>query len=240
MKILLLAGNTLRARSYSQYLASFFNNSDVIIEGLFFGFNERKCSNPIIDVETESFFQQENLFIPDLSQSIKNTFDNHNWNYSEIETYDVNSKEILDKINEFNSDIIVFAGYGGQILKQQHFDTGKKYLHMHPGKLPIERGSTTVYYSILNNRNCSVTAFYMSAKIDDGVNLLIKEYKVPFNGVNIDLWYDNIIRADCFVNAIKTLLNNNVDTNTESERPEEYYVIHPILKHVALMSLKKI
>ena len=38
----------------------------------------------------------------------------------------------------------------------------KRYLHMHPGKLPIERGSTTIYYSILKRKkiNC-YSIFYV-------------------------------------------------------------------------------
>ena len=116
--------------------------------------------------------------------------------------------------------------------------TGTKYLHMHPGILPFERGSTTLYYSILNNRNLGVTAFYMTEKIDEGVNVLSKEYRAPSKGVNIDVWLDNIIRADCFSKALMAILQCKKNKASEGDS-NEYYVIHPVLKHIALLSLKE-
>jgi len=238
MKILLLAGNTLRARSYAQILAAQVENN-FEVEAIFYGFNKKECLDIEVDDDTEHFFKSEKLFIPDLTESIKSTFKKIKWKYTDIEETDVNSDVILNELKKFDGDIIIFAGYGGQILKAKHFEIGKKYLHMHPGRIPMERGSTTIYYSILNKRRCSVTGFYMSERIDDGINIMIKEYKVPYKNVNIDLWYDNIIRADCFIETLSKIVNRKELPENVIESSEEYYVIHPVLKHVALLSLKE-
>ena len=48
LKILLLAGNTLRARAYAQNFSN-LNKEEFNIQGLFFGFENRKVIAPILD-----------------------------------------------------------------------------------------------------------------------------------------------------------------------------------------------
>ena len=237
LKVLILAGNTLRARAYAQQLP-FLNKEDFLFEGILFGFEERNCTSPLLDENSKKYFENENIFIPDLNENLSETFTKNNWPYEEVSTTDVNSDTILELIKQSDCDLIVFAGYGGQILKKEHFEQGKKYLHMHPGKLPIERGSTTFYYSILNKRNLTVTAFYMTEKIDAGENVLFKEYVIPPQSVDIDRWVDNVIRADCFKDALYRIKKGET-FGINNAPSEEYYVIHPVLKHIALLSLKE-
>lgn len=237
LKILLLAGNTLRARAYAQSFST-LNSEEYILQGLFYGFKNRQVSPTILDDTTKKFFLNEGLYVPDLKEDLHRTFSKNRWKFEEVESEDVNGEEVLSLIRSYEVDIIVFAGYGGQILRSGHFRSNNTYLHMHPGKLPIERGSTTIFYSILNQRNCTVTAFYMTEKIDEGENVMFKEYNIPTKGVDIDRWYDNVIRADCFVNALRSIKKNNSTEDYFNEESTEYYVIHPVLKHAALLSLK--
>ena len=237
LKILLLAGNTLRARAYAQNLSN-LDRKEYNVQGLFFGFGNRKVNIPLLDNITEKFFLNENLFIPNFNEDLYKTFTKHNWEFKEARSEDVNGEEVLDLIRSFEVDIIVFAGYGGQILRSGHFEINNTYLHMHPGKLPIERGSTTIFYSILNQRKCTVTAFYMTKKIDEGKNVLFEEFTIPAKGVDIDRWYDNVIRTNCFVKAIQKIRNNEFHGIGINEASEEYYVIHPVLKHVGITFIK--
>jgi methionyl-tRNA formyltransferase len=158
MKVLILAGNTLRAKSYTQALAN-SNLNDVEIIGLLYGPFVPPSSIPKLNLETKDYFTKNKIFIPNYEESLEDTFKKNEWDYSMIENRDVNSEAVLNEISSLDCDLVVFAGYGGQLLKQNHFSSSRKYLHMHPGKLPIERGSTTIYYSILNKRKCTVTAF---------------------------------------------------------------------------------
>ena len=54
------------------------------------------------------------------------------------------------KLKEAGPEIIIYSGYGGVILKEKVLSQGKKFLHVHGGFLPQYKGSTTNYYSILN------------------------------------------------------------------------------------------
>ena len=237
MKILLLAGNTLRARAYAQQLTH-LDPSLYEIEGVFYGFDNNLFESPILNIETKRYFDHNKIFIPDFSESLEETFKINKWSFVNVNNRDVNSEAVLNEIDLKNCDIVVFAGYGGQLLKNNHFVSSKQYLHMHPGELPLERGSTTIYYSILNKRDCTVTAFFMTEKIDSGKNILFSKYSVPNKNVDIDQWFDNVIRADCFIHAIP-LIKVKKDTNaSKKNKSEEYYVIHPVLKHIALLSLK--
>lgn len=235
MRLLLLAGNTLRSRAYAQKLAS--SNIEVDVEGLFYGFNSRACSEPFLNVQTRAFLEKENIFVPDMSIELIGTFEKNNWLYTNIETEDVNSDIIIQAINDRNADIVVFSGYGGQILSKNHFLSNSKYLHMHPGDLPAERGSTTIYYSILMQRLCTVTAFFMTDKIDNGRIVYKKQYPIPQKNVDIDKWYDNCVRADCFFDALSVLVDKKkfIDCGNDLCVSEDYYVIHPLLKHLALL-----
>lgn len=236
IKILLLAGNTLRARAYAQQLqhlsAELFE-----VEGVLYGFQDKDCFIPELNAATKQFVEAQDLLLPNYKEQIEETFAKNNWFFKSIATVDVNAVEIVKEIEKADPSIVVFAGYGGQLLAPIHFESGLRYLHMHPGKLPIERGSTTIYYSILNQRNITVTAFYMTAQIDAGQDVIYKEYAVPNKGVDIDLWYDNIVRADCFVNALSAIRKKQPLQTQTDEESMEYYVIHPVLKHVALLSL---
>ena len=50
----------------------------------------------------------------------------------------------------------------------------------------------------------------MSERIDAGLDIIYSEYEVPSKGVDIDLYYDNIIRADCLVKALKAIKKKRI------------------------------
>jgi methionyl-tRNA formyltransferase len=234
LKILLLAGNTLRTRAYTQAL-SHINNINV--KGLFLGFKQHECASYIPNEKTINYLKKNNISLPNYGENPISTFKKNEWFFKSIDSKDINSEFVLNEIKKMNTDLIIFSGYGGQILNQDHFKSNIPYLHMHPGFLPSERGSTTIYYSILKKKKCSVTAFYMNKEIDAGELICTNHYPIPYKGVNIDYIFDNSIRADCLKTAIDKIHNNvTIKTNEEST---EYYVIHPLLKHLAILSLKE-
>ena len=239
MRITLLAGETYRARAYSQALSKFSIDSEV--SAVIYGTNSKAQKEDIIvNDETISFLNKNNLFIPDLNRSVIDTFETNKWNYLTIENQDVNSSDIINTLNQLDSDIFVFAGYGGQLLKKEHFITGRRYLHMHPGDLPAEKGSTTIYYSILMRQGVTVSSFYMVEQIDSGDLINKSHYPIPKRNVNIDIWYDNCIRADAFIKTIGKIEKEGIKYSLElTGKHEDYFVIHPLLKHISILSLEK-
>ena len=111
-----------------------FNKSNQIFE--------RKCS-----VTGLSFNEKE---------SIPHTLEKNNIPWKNFESLDPNDELIIKQIKRLPEKECVYSGPGGAILKKEIFETKKTFIHAHPGKLPEFKGSTTIYYSLLIEKNISV------------------------------------------------------------------------------------
>ena len=104
----------------------------------------------------------------DLTMSVPDLLDAYGIPFQRVPSLDPNSDLVVRAVAECAQPILIYSGPGGVILRKQLFATGKRLLHTHSGILPHYRGSTTVYYSILNDENCGATAFFMDEQIDTG------------------------------------------------------------------------
>jgi hypothetical protein len=156
-------------------------------------------------------------------------------------------------INDLTLSEIIFTEHvqdwifcGGGILKPHLFSKGKRYIHVHPGKLPNFRGSTCFYYSILHDLSLASSAFYMSQKLDDGDNLAITEFNFNLRITeHMPLFFDYIldpwIRALSLKKVLLDMLSENLKV-VNGEPPESnrtYYVMHPILRNLTLKKLNE-
>ena len=234
IKILLLAGDTIRSCFYSQYLKKHNYNFSCLSYG------SRTLNEVKIDSITEKFFKNNNYYVPNTNYDIKTFCEKSNITHENIYTEDINSFKIINYIKIKNPDLVIFSGYGGDILSRKHFDLNLPYLHMHPGDLPYEKGSTTIYYSILSKREITVTSFFMGEKIDSGKSILKLKYNAPRFGVNIDYYFDNYIRSECLIKTLNKIKKESLVNVTDLDSSDlEYFVIHPVLKHISILSLNK-
>ena len=148
------------------------------------------------------------------------------------------SKVILD------NDIRDWIFSGGGILKPHLFQQDKRYIHVHPGKVPDFRGSTCFYYSVLHDLSLASTAFFMSQRLDDGENLAMTEFSLNLQITEqMPLFFDYIldpwIRAISLKKVLSSILNGKLETlHTPSpDSNRTYYVMHPILRNLALNRL---
>ena len=122
------------------------------------------------------------------------------------------------------------------ILKREILEVGPKFIHLHPGILPFYRGSTCFYYSIINEDKCGVTAFIMDESLDAGDIITQKTFPKP-NYVNIDSVYDSHIRSETLIHVLKNkLLEKHKFQSQDSSKGTTYFIIHPVLKHIAILS----
>ena len=241
MKILLLAGQTKRTICYLNTL-SMLKNFEV--EVLLYGFSDNKIEIDDISGNTLAYINQYQLSFPNRKIRFYEEYAYlNNWKITKCINRDVNSDYVTKFVHSSNATIVIFSGYGGQILKHPDFFTNKfKLLHMHPGDIPSERGSTTMYYSILNRNPFTVSAFYMSEILDQGDVVLKQRYPLPEKLTEIDDWIDPILRADCLGKALVKLAESadisEAGKPIKKDNSEEYYVIHPLLKHISLLIFK--
>ncbi len=236
-----LFADTARSQGYAQALlqygyklekAIFISKPDGVVKG--------KVNKS--DIKSECLRGTENLLKLDLSIPLKETLYQLSDNIIELSTGTVNSPEVIEKLSNTDADVIIYSGFGGEIVSSRVLNTAPPMLHMHSGYLPAYRGSTTIYYSLLEEQQCAVSAIFLSKKIDTGDILKRVWYPKPAPGTDIDYYYDTAIRADTLLKVIKDWQDKGSFEVTASQSEKEgasYYVIHPVLKHLALLSLEE-
>ena len=154
--------------------------------------------------------------------------------YKLIQTDNINSPSSIYAISEAEESYLIYSGFGGQIIKKEVFDTGKILIHVHSGILPQYRGSTTVYYSLLQEEFCGASAIVMTPGLDKGDVIAESRFPMPPKGVDIDYVYDPYIRAKVLTMAVEHYLTTGTFTRrvqgTEGERT--YFIAHPVLRHI--------
>lgn len=177
----------------------------------------------------------------DLNSDIVSFFKKHNIKYSFITASNPNDMSVVKKLKRLKEPYVIYSGPGGVILRKPLFDTHKKFLHVHPGRLPDYRGSTTIYYQILAQDGCSASALFLNERIDKGPVLAVKEYPLPGRKEDMDYIYDPKIRADLLVKVIKGYLKFNKFSEKKQNKAkgDTYYIMHPVLRHIAKLKCQK-
>ena len=214
-----------RSKAYIQKLVE---NNITLSSILFMNDNrtEKPYSEDVINISKKNGF--------DISKSIKDTLIEHNLEFKEFSFVDINNPDLIKHVKNNEEGFLIFTG--GGILKKEILNSGVKFIHFHPGIVPNYRGSTCFYYSILNEGNSGVTAYIMDEKLDTGDIVYQKKFNKP-NHIFVDDVYDPFIRSETLVELIKKdiLKKNNFKKNNPLEG-ETFFIIHPVLKHISILS----
>lgn len=230
--ISLLFADTMRSRAYAQALVYHGISVDA-------GMIVRSPERPRWGQMTEHLSEQSELdevFIPNLSRPLEESVTELTDDVDESRAGTVNSPDVVQWIHEKEPRLVVYSGFGGEIIKDDVLHAGAPLLHIHSGWLPDYRGSTTLYYSYLQEGTCGVTALLLHADIDAGPILRRKRYPPPPPGMDVDYCYDSAIRADLLVDVLREWkVNDGMPPLIEQpDNGTTYYIIHPVLKHIAL------
>jgi methionyl-tRNA formyltransferase len=180
--------------------------------------------------------------LPDLAEPVTETCRRAGIPLSLTSTRDVNTEEVAHLLAESGAQIVLYSGIGGQIVSERILRVGPRFLHLHSGWLPEYRGSTTLYYALLNGDAPGVTAIFLDPGIDTGPILARRHYPKPPSWMDVDLAYDSAIRADLLCDLMERHAAAGRLDVTDVQSVGEgrtYFVIHPVLKHIALLSIGK-
>ena len=233
--VLFLAARTARSQAYAQCMAAHGLDPDQV---LIYGGNKTGRPGQSVDVRCDDVDQT--VLVPDLSVSLEDSCLNRQWDTTILSCESVNSPGIVEKLSTIAPKLVVYSGYGGEIVSPALLDLNVPFLHIHGGWLPDYRGSTTIYYSILRERNCSASAILLSNEIDAGPVIARKSYPVPPAGVDVDYVFDSAIRADLLVKVLGDYRRQGgwgTLRTQQIEQGRDYYVIHPLLKHLAMLAI---
>lgn len=178
----------------------------------------------------------------DLAESLTKTLDRMGISHVFVDDKDINSSAMAETISNIQQKYIIYSGYGGAILRQHLFHLGKKYLHVHAGILPKYRGSTTAYYSILRESAIGATAIFLSEGIDQGDILYQEAFPLPDFPVDIDYVYEPWARAQVLAKTLRQYVKNDLrfqPVEQSVEAAETYFIIHPVLKHLAMQKVER-
>ena len=227
----MIAAFTSRSQAYAQAIET----QKITITGIItFGKKETVSTD-----KTDFQLKGTAVFMPDLNIPLIETIHKNNWIHKHINSQTINNPTVIEEIQVFNPDLIIYSGYGGQIIDKKILEIGIPFIHIHSGWLPDYRGSTTMYYSWIKEKTIGVSAIVMSPQIDMGNILMKAQYPLPSKEINLDYLYDPAIRADLLICLLKEyyrkgcLPEGKIQNNRDGI---EYYVIHPILKHLALLT----
>ncbi len=177
--------------------------------------------------------QKENKTDNELVMLLKN----ENIQYDIAQSNDINSSHVVEMISNRLESVFIFSGYGGVLLRENILDINKKFLHVHGGYLPKYKGSTTNYYSLIDEGTIGASSIFLTKEIDCGPVLLRKKFSAPKDRTKIDHIYDSEARSKVLIETLKSYVKSGSwEFELENNQGgETFYIIHPVLKHLAIL-----
>lgn len=172
----------------------------------------------------------------DEAETILQTLETHHIDYRIIPTLDINSDEVVRVVGESPTRYMVYSGPGGSLLQEPLLSAGKFFLHVHPGWLPDYCGSTTIYYSLLAEKSAACSVIMFTSEIDRGPVFLRRRFK--WNETKeLDHVFDPSIRTATLIDFFKKTYSQSPQEIITPANEEEsvFYIIHPVLKHLAIL-----
>jgi methionyl-tRNA formyltransferase len=164
--------------------------------------------------------------------------ENIGWKFSRSSSPNINDPEVIGLLKKSPLELFVYSGYGGALLRKEVLAIEKKFLHIHGGFLPDFKGSTTNYYSLLKNGSIGASAILLNEEIDSGP--IIKRFSTTekFDRLQLDHVYDSALRARILVSVLNSwkVENKFLTSGFSNEGGRTYFIIHPLLKHIAILS----
>ncbi|MEM6637404.1 MAG: formyltransferase family protein [Pseudomonadota bacterium] len=224
----LLACDSARSRAYLQaLLKAGLVPSEIVLLG------EDRPAEPAASHAPADW---KNVWLPPLNVSIADACRQHGIPLTRTGAKTANAPDVRETLGRSQADVLVYSGFGGEIVSAETLSAGPRFLHMHSGWVPTYRGSTTLYYALLNGDLPGVSAMFLDPGIDTGAIVARQNYPAPPAGTDLDHVYDTAIRADLLCRVLLSYETVN-PMPQGAEDGCTYYVIHPVLKHIALLSL---
>ena len=84
------------------------------------------------------------------------------FNFVKFKSNNIDNSKVTNYLLNSNIKNFIYSGYPGKIIKNNYLLKNKNFIHSHPGKLPFYPGSTTIYYSILNEDKIFCTTIILN------------------------------------------------------------------------------
>ena len=177
----------------------------------------------------------------ELDIPLTDILENHGISFRSIHTRTINCESVHSCLEARNEKLFVFSGFGGNIISSSILSLDIKFLHIHGGYIPAFKGSTTNYYSLLDEGQLGASAIFLTEDLDSGPVLHRQKFPRPDDPEMIDYFIDPGLRARVLREALIKL--DKMPGLFEEAQPiaggETYFIIHPVLKHLAILGYEK-
>jgi methionyl-tRNA formyltransferase len=171
-------------------------------------------------------------FHPDVPAST--TISQLGWSSVNLPNGDVNSADNIPVLFESGVETVIYSGKPKALLKKAILEIGIRFLHVHGGYLPVYRGATGFYFGLLVEGKLGNTAIWIDGGVDTGA-ILDRRWYSPGVDSDVDCVADPVTRADLLIRVVQDQVESKHPLEkAASENYEHFFVIHPILKHLAL------
>jgi methionyl-tRNA formyltransferase len=156
---------------------------------------------------------------------------------SRVACADINDARIVEAIAARSERTMIYSGYGGQILRTAALSATENFLHVHGGWVPAFKGSTCNYYDMIENDQIGASAIFLTSDLDGGPLLKRMRFPVPHDRTKLDHLHDSAARAIVLCDVLEEYRRTGawpcLPVGVE-EISQTYFVIHPVLKHIAI------
>jgi len=175
----------------------------------------------------------------DPNESLRCSLATHGMDYIEIEGRELSDPNLAQTVRAASLDLCIFSG--GGILPPSALTSARRWIHVHPGRLPDWRGSTCHYYGLLLEGIVEVSAFYMESGLDAGEVLCAERFEpeADWREADLDHVLDARLRGRVLVKAMQKVLRDGLQRGRTQDEAggQMFYVIHPVLKEIAVSNL---
>lgn len=236
-----IGGDTIRSRIYLNFLerSNLLPCYAIILESEATQILPGQISGEQFDLLPVSYGGYEIKF-DNLNILLRSKIESLNIPCEILPTANINDSLVVEAISGRSEELFLYSGFGGAILGDQVLSIpNKRYLHIHGGYLPTYKGSTTNYYSLLNDNAMGASSIFLTPEIDCGPILLRKCFPPPKDKTQIDYVYDSVARGIVLIETLQAICSKrNLESgfnDQEKSHGDHYYIIHPVLKHIAIM-----
>lgn len=172
----------------------------------------------------------------DEKEHLITTLKKYNIKYILLNTININTDVVYENINKLITKYIIYSGVNHLKLGEKILALNKEFLYVHLGELPLLRGSTAMYYSMLLNNNITATIYILNNKLNSGDIVYKKEYKVGSQNEDFDYLLNPMIGADMLIEFFNS---GEVKKSPQDEASANMmYIIHPLIKHLSILKIQ--
>lgn len=178
--------------------------------------------------------------LPRLDEPLLQTCATSGISHETCDARNVNDAAIADIIRSIQPRVVIYSGFGGQIVGKPSSRSTTVPAYALRGYTNVPRQHDAVLCAP-ERRPPDSDGTVPDPRIDTGPIVARRTYPKPPAGADIDHQYDSAIRADLLLRVMRTrlLANGMIDAQPQPQVEDPpYYVIHPVLKHLAVLSLE--